>query len=568
MIAEVNSKTCSGGNQEVVSSSCKTIIRGTAKDASICDGGDNSNSSPCLADLAPSITGIGWKSESKVLTSSLLLQDTNPDPCSTGDNADESTNEDKETRRLPHHNNIEKRIGSSSEGPQKKRLRRIADEFKNQHFNSARSSLASGQSVDSLDGVNCNSEAKVANSPAASVFSSISSGANTVIPVSLPLGNGLLLEEGVLEFGSAASPAARATVNGIDCKHHDNSAGMARDGNRHDVGIEAITQGRPLFESANNAENAAFKGGEQDSKSSLKPNGDPDTDQQQVDPVAAARQLHSQISLIGLPPVTNNAVGQMVWPNFANSSLLPINVPSQVPSMPLVNMNSIWQRGQVLNTNLAANAAFMNASAMLGQMQLPLFPGAQSFSRGQIPVNFQQPQHISSGTEAQNLGIGQGSTFLNNPNVLQNPPKVAMLYLPCDRDYLSEYQIQVRKQLQVFEATKKDTETKIQGRKKPVFLAQVGLRCKHCIKVPLHQRGRGSVYFPTNLGGLYPAAQNMAVSHLHGACPSIPASTREELVTLHNSKDRASGGKEYWADAGKALGLYESTGGIKWASRV
>jgi hypothetical protein len=132
-----------------------------------------------------------------------------------------------------------------------------------------------------------------------------------------------------------------------------------------------------------------------------------------------------------------------------------------------------------------------------------------------------------------------------------------VLSMSCDTEQLSEYQILVRRQLEVFEATQEDVESNTQGRKKPVVLGQVGLRCRHCAAYPLRTRGRGAVYYPAKLFGVYQAAQNMAGSHLCQACQHIPTQIKMELRKLRVRRDNASGGKQYWADGCRALGIYE-----------
>lgn len=64
--------------------------------------------------------------------------------------------------------------------------------------------------------------------------------------------------------------------------------------------------------------------------------------------------------------------------------------------------------------------------------------------------------------------------------------------LGCDKEQLSEYQILLREQLEMFEATNEDVESSTQGRKKKVLLGQVGLRCRHCVGLPQRARGRGA----------------------------------------------------------------------------
>jgi hypothetical protein len=137
------------------------------------------------------------------------------------------------------------------------------------------------------------------------------------------------------------------------------------------------------------------------------------------------------------------------------------------------------------------------------------------------------------------------------------------MWLPDDTHQLSEYQIAVRQQLEIFEAKLEDVESNIQGRKRQVFLGQAGIRCRHCSNLPLRQRRRGAVYYPVKLSGMYQAAQNMASSHLSDSCSQIPLDVKQKLVDLRHRRDTASGGKKYWAEAGRARGLYEMEDGLR-----
>ena len=145
------------------------------------------------------------------------------------------------------------------------------------------------------------------------------------------------------------------------------------------------------------------------------------------------------------------------------------------------------------------------------------------------------------------------------------PPRSAgiPIALSCDDEQLSEYQMLVRKQLEIFEAQAEDVDSNTQGRKKQVTLGQVGIRCKHCAGFPLRQRGRGAVYYPAKLNGVYQASQNMASSHLCESCQCIPPGLKSELRGLRDRRDTASGGKQYWADGARAMGLYETDDGLR-----
>ena len=88
-----------------------------------------------------------------------------------------------------------------------------------------------------------------------------------------------------------------------------------------------------------------------------------------------------------------------------------------------------------------------------------------------------------------------------NQNYSPTMRKGISLALSIDNNMLSEYQLLVRQQLEIFEAGPEDVESNTQGRKKQVVVGQVGLRCRHCAPFPLRARGRGAVYYPAKLNG-------------------------------------------------------------------
>jgi hypothetical protein len=65
------------------------------------------------------------------------------------------------------------------------------------------------------------------------------------------------------------------------------------------------------------------------------------------------------------------------------------------------------------------------------------------------------------------------------------------------------------------------------------------------------------VYYSKTIDGLYQVAQNMSKLHLRKMCSKIPDVTQEKLMRLGKANNRASGGKEYWAEGLRVLGVYE-----------
>jgi hypothetical protein len=81
------------------------------------------------------------------------------------------------------------------------------------------------------------------------------------------------------------------------------------------------------------------------------------------------------------------------------------------------------------------------------------------------------------------------------------PPTGRSYVLSIEEDVrnLSQYQCLARQQIEVFEATAEDANTNAQGRNRPVLIGQVGIRCRHCYKLPPRQRKTGSVYYPNRV---------------------------------------------------------------------
>lgn len=177
------------------------------------------------------------------------------------------------------------------------------------------------------------------------------------------------------------------------------------------------------------------------------------------------------------------------------------------------------------------------------------------------------------------------------------------LYMSCDDESLSPFQCMVRKNIELFEARNEDVESNAQGRNKPIVLGQVGIRCRHCkcvclslcvrfgwhecvlilytfvltpppllvsfvrflgSNLPARHRARASVYYPAKLMGLYQAAQNMATIHLCQSCQKVPTPVRQELLALRERKSSAGGGKKYWGDGARVLGVYEAHDGLRF----
>jgi hypothetical protein len=148
--------------------------------------------------------------------------------------------------------------------------------------------------------------------------------------------------------------------------------------------------------------------------------------------------------------------------------------------------------------------------------------------------------------------------------------KITSVRLPCtlsnpfDVRVLSNHQSYLRQQIEVFAASMADVSAHVRGRNKRIVLDQVGIQCRHCAHVPMQKRQMGSTYFPATLMGFYQAAQNMLSTHIQcGKCEALPKSVAQEFHRLLVLKKATStGGRRYWAERIRELGLVDTDHGV------
>eukprot|EP00978_Attheya_sp_CCMP212_P027961 scaffold95164_cov52-Attheya_sp.AAC.1 len=214
------------------------------------------------------------------------------------------------------------------------------------------------------------------------------------------------------------------------------------------------------------------------------------------------------------------------------------------------NLNATLQRGNQGHQGYQGG----NVNYQQHQIQPHGNPAVHQVEWAIQPQPFEMPRNPSAMIPPQNCFPQQ-----------QNSKLLSLLQ---DEEHLSYYQCLVRKQIEVFEAEPDDVASHARGRNKPIIFGQVGLRCVHCKYSPRPSRGRGSVFFPSKLLGIYQAAQNMAVGHLCISCDNIPDDTKEQLLTFRQQKSSANVGKQYWAMAAKAIGLKETEHGLTFNSET
>lgn len=178
---------------------------------------------------------------------------------------------------------------------------------------------------------------------------------------------------------------------------------------------------------------------------------------------------------------------------------------------------------------------------------------------------------------------------------------VVLLSTPDDRDWLSDLDCFVRKNLEVFVATREDVEmmeninqnnanASFQGlfdRPHRVKEGQVGMRCIHCAAL-WHSKSvpmcNSAVFYPNMICDIFEYVREFQKLHLnceHGSakkvaddddsnvtnknvCPNLPPSYKEQLESLNETVSSLNSMlKRYSVLSAKSLGFFDTNSGIR-----
>lgn len=146
---------------------------------------------------------------------------------------------------------------------------------------------------------------------------------------------------------------------------------------------------------------------------------------------------------------------------------------------------------------------------------------------------------------------------------------VLLLSLPDDKISLSETLCIVRENIEVFVATDADVKAPAPGRKRPVVIGQVGLRCIHC-RVATHQseKVKRAVCFPSSIKRIYRTVIDMKLDHFK-ACRFVPVELKMKLEQLRASNARSTGTTmQYFVQAAKRMGMVDGGHGIRFCKET
>jgi hypothetical protein len=144
-----------------------------------------------------------------------------------------------------------------------------------------------------------------------------------------------------------------------------------------------------------------------------------------------------------------------------------------------------------------------------------------------------------------------------------SPSSRVLLGIPEDKEWLSDMDCFIRRNLEVFCATAEDVDYAHQDRKYPISVGQVGIRCIHCAMAGGRVACRGNaVAFPYSINGIYEGVREFQRLHLE-QCDNLPAATRRKLEQVKGSSSLSSVLRKYYVIAANALVMYDTPDGIR-----
>lgn len=139
-----------------------------------------------------------------------------------------------------------------------------------------------------------------------------------------------------------------------------------------------------------------------------------------------------------------------------------------------------------------------------------------------------------------------------------SPSSRVLLSTPEDKQWLSDHDCFVRKQVEVFCATREDVELANFGAKE----GQVGIRCIHCALSKQGFHEGGGVSYPMSIVALYDSVREFQRSHLE-ECSNLPQDTRKRLSTAKGASSLSSVLRNYFQISAKSIGLVDTKDGIR-----
>jgi hypothetical protein len=226
-------------------------------------------------------------------------------------------------------------------------------------------------------------------------------------------------------------------------------------------------------------------------------------------------------------------------------------------------LNSSFMRCLPVGTSVSSSAAGITSDGVKSQ-------------KPQLPPFLSSSDTAIAGSKERNTSKRRPPLRKeDDPELIQNSQgpfktldKPILLALDGDEDWLTPLHCFVRKHcVEVFTAADGDTsKTTAKGKRKPIVLGQIGIRCPHCNKKNDDTPNRGSTYYPNSIGHVYNATMNLLHRHLF-FCSNMPPELLKKYAILKKDDARSGTSKTYWMESAKSLGFVDTLSGIKLSAK-
>lgn len=211
-----------------------------------------------------------------------------------------------------------------------------------------------------------------------------------------------------------------------------------------------------------------------------------------------------------------------------------------------------WERGlDVPSGNVSGNGGDGSDDPPLTSLQIGGGGVAGGTSSPDSMIQLSEQQKIMKA-----LAMRSEIRTIGNPN---GPMGVILLLaMPQDRHCLSETLCIVRNNVEVFTATEADINAPAPGRKRPIQVGQVGLRCVYCRMCNQRDRVKRATCFPSSMKRIYRAVIDMKLDHFKN-CPYVPSGLKGRLDQLQAGSTRSTGMTvQYFVKSAKELGMMDN----------
>jgi hypothetical protein len=185
----------------------------------------------------------------------------------------------------------------------------------------------------------------------------------------------------------------------------------------------------------------------------------------------------------------------------------------------------------------------------------------------------------STTPQAKKARIEKGPLHSEARPIAPTPSNIVLLARNEDDAMLNPLHVFVRKQLEVFTATPAELAQPAPGRKNPIKLGQVGLRCIHCRHLPVRKRVKRAVCYPSSVGRVYHSVSDFKFDHMT-SCRELPEDVLVQFEALKAEGKRGSEKKSsdkgslshssstarYYHDTAIQMGMVNGQGSIFMAS--